>query len=177
MGRDWQPGDVAMVMGHVAIRTSFVNGEFVEGGAWHGGRVGRFLEHQVDGDARPLVVIDPEDREQVERLIQAIFAALQEVKVPDVPADRAPYWSEALPSATQAALRSLAEPPRPEEPTGLGAVVFAVCGCTANRKRFVREDLTDEWPNSPWKAGCGHHKWADLSIRDADDILSEGLQT
>jgi hypothetical protein len=62
---------------------------------------------------RPLVVIDPEDREQVERLAEAVNAAIA-----------SPERMTSL-EVMQAALREFADPtpPKPDEPTGLGAVV------------------------------------------------------
>lgn len=61
------------------------------------------------------VTIDYEDREQVERLADAV-----------VHARMGNTLGNAYPGETtnlQAALRSLVSPPRPDEPTGLGAVV------------------------------------------------------
>jgi hypothetical protein len=58
-------------------------------------------------DPRPLVVIDPEDREQVEALMAALPAYLLDKPV----------------SRVQDGLRSLIADPKPEEPLGLGAVV------------------------------------------------------
>ena len=69
-------------------------------------------------DHRPLVAIDPEDREAVERLLARFCDAVDRSDVPAHPQG----WSV---NAMQAALREFAnpKPPRPEEPTGLGAVV------------------------------------------------------
>lgn len=70
-------------------------------------------------DCRPVVVIDPEDREQVERAMVAYYSQIDSTR----------YWSGDLPEkftdAMQAALREFANPtpPKPDEPTGLGAVV------------------------------------------------------
>lgn len=95
MSAQWKPGDVAMVGREVAIRVAYNGSDFafVDG-------LGRHWRNE-DETARPLLVIDPEDREQVERLADLLG-------IGDA------YVSHAL--------RSLAQPEDPE-PTGLGAVV------------------------------------------------------
>jgi hypothetical protein len=65
MSREWKLGDVAMVRGDVCLR--------LHNGLWEHGRGDRFAYNEPT--ARPLVVIDPEDREQVERLASAIRRA------------------------------------------------------------------------------------------------------
>jgi hypothetical protein len=96
-------------------------------------------------NARPLVVIDPEDREQVERLTKALVEAAyrhSNVVVSD----------QASTATRQAALREFADPkpPKPAEPTGLGAVVedaraslapHSVWGCGSARQRLQRRLL------------------------------------
>jgi hypothetical protein len=80
----------------------------------------RYL-HQFDGQCgishqcKAVVVIDPEDREQVQRLYDRLGAG-----------DRGAWWLEDLIGFT-AALREFAnpKPPKPDEPLGLGAVVRA----------------------------------------------------
>jgi len=133
MSREWKPGDVvtATVNGRPNVRviagwskydpqlrwgelsTRWADGDDDE--AW-------FMPNQVT-DHRPLVVIDPEDREQVERL-EAILAGQHGWPVPH---------NEPRVGYMQAALRSLVADPKPEEPTGLGAVVE-----DAEGRRWVR---------------------------------------
>jgi len=106
VSREYQPGDVAMV--GVAI------GFMVEGGAWY-----HADESWTRSDSgvpiRPLVVLDPEDREQVERLL-AIYAEPSIRSLNPV-------------AALQHALRELANPPTP--PCGaslaLGKVALYRC--------------------------------------------------
>ena len=115
MSGEWKPGDVAMVRHPyenyvtLGIRTT-PNG-------W------RTAEHGYTSDPEPvsgpLLVIDPEDREQVERLQQAVMSG--------------PCFINGPVRDWQAALRSMLAPPRPEEPTGLGAVVE-----DADGERWVR---------------------------------------
>lgn len=108
-------------------------------------------------EARPLVVVDPEDYEQVARLTGAL--AVHGAN----PNDRN-YSAE-----TQAALRSLIEPPKLEEPTGLGAVVEDVEG-----RKYVRAGVTPlAWTHAvdpdcnDW---CGYEEIAVVRV------LSEGVQ-
>lgn len=94
-GREWKPGDVAMVNGYVAVRSN--------SDAWYRSSPRDvLLTDSEQPDARPLVVIDPEDREQAERLM-LLFA-------------HARWGSESLASLrgivdhAQAALREFADP-------------------------------------------------------------------
>lgn len=99
MTRNWKPGDVAMSKYGIVFLTE--SGWIFDD---HDGPAAVSLQN-----LRPLVVIDPEDREQIERLAE-VFC-----KSPSS------GWVEAM----QVALREYAEPrlPKPSEPIGLGAVV------------------------------------------------------
>lgn len=114
-GRRWKPGDVAVVdcRGESRIATFTDDchnhekyGEHPAEPHWHV-HSGRFLTKDDSRRARPLVVIDPEDREQCQRLVTAMNDHRERPSTYNV----------------QAALRSLVTPPKPDEPTGLGAVV------------------------------------------------------
>jgi hypothetical protein len=91
--------------------------------------------YPVAGDYRPVVVIDPEDREQVERLCSGLL---------DI------HWYGNA-DAMQVALRKFANPtpPKPDEPTGLGAVVEDADGI-----RWVlagqRLQVPDHWRPAGW---------------------------
>ena len=110
------PGDVAVVMrnGKEVVAMRYDTG--VERG-WRWQRAEGFAFDHFDADPgttpRPLIVIDPDDRAQVERLARLLW----------------PHYSKsesarlAKADITQAALRSLVAPPKPAEPQGLGAVV------------------------------------------------------
>ena len=120
-------------------------------------------------DEHPLVVIDPEDREQVERLLLGYAGWKGSDKVDDN------YVYD-----MQAALREFASPtpPRPEEPQGLGAVVEDEEGA-----RWIKIDLhsnCNDWVD------LGAHKWTPTNgeretirhhYRDitAVRVLSEGV--
>lgn len=114
MGREWKPGDVALVDYGRGVEVMMRD---------HYGWTSAWAEitdsENVVESVRPLVVIDPEDREQVSRLGDAFCKARW---------DHTPGSNECDPltfSSMQAALREFAvpTPPRPDEPTGLGAVV------------------------------------------------------
>ena len=122
MSSEWRDGDVAAI--------EFMRG--VERGMWLDGQwiVTGGRASSAHYDVRPLVVIDPEDREQVGRLTDAIYRHGE----PEVYVDK-----------LQAALREFAnpKPPKPDEPTGLGAVVIAGDGrpwIHHGRGKWMRDD-------------------------------------
>ena len=109
-------------------------------------------------DARPLVVIDPEDREQVERLMSTFHAQYNMPWSSDSDAMHA--------DRMQAALREFATPtPKPEEPKGWGAV--------------VEDDTGAMWTLYAPEAGAwinyreGKRLWSGI---DAVRVVSEGVQ-
>ena len=115
MTREWKPGDLItddtdgvffIVEVSANTRAAWTEGASAVDADGNGWRV-----DSIEG-ARPLVVIDPEDREQVERLARTYCDAAYQGRF--VLADI---------EVMQAALCSLVEPPKPPEPTGLGAVV------------------------------------------------------
>lgn len=118
--------------------------------------IGRILAHP-----RHLALIDPEDREQVERLWAGWKAA---------GAYRAKGRESEAVDSMQAALREFANParPKPEEPQGDGAVVEDASG-----HRWVR--IAGSAVDSPPWRHRGHtaRLWDNIS---AVRILSEGVQ-
>jgi hypothetical protein len=159
VSREWKPGDVAMVDGHVAF-------------VWDaGGGPRTFVYTDSDGDpcsvwvegsnARPLVVIDVEDRKAVAALAEALVEAM---------CSQDPDWDRArayeIRSHLRTALNATLTPPKPDEPTGLGAVVEDADGV-----RWVRNpdrDVLCKWRNSDrvWR------QWSDLA---AVRVLSDGV--
>lgn len=160
MGREWKPGDVAMVNGDICLLTSR--------GQWEHGRSDRFAYYYSHSDltsVRPLVVIDPEDREQVTRL-WIEFAK-------DLLAHSGDEEWDGI-SAMQRALREFADPkpPKPEEPLGLGAVVEDSAG--VHWVSAQREDDTDPcWYGLLPDEGMTVAHYSDI---DAVTVLSEGVQ-
>jgi len=156
VSREWKPGDVATFGSSIAMRT-------IVGWAYGDGSTGG--PHQDAYPVRPLVVIDPDDREQVRRLADAFCTARW---------SHLPGSDECDPltfSSMQAALRELANPtpPKPDEPTGLGAVVDA-----AAYSDVVRVFVRGPGDRTPWIDASGNgHTWAEL---DVDRVLSEGLR-
>jgi hypothetical protein len=105
--REWKPGDVAALHYSFAdagraIRVSGCKGH---GSCdhWHFAN-GNHGTGDGASEIRPLVVIDPEDREQVERLYRAIYRAFG-----DDPSDYSPDDERDM----QAALREFADPKPP----------------------------------------------------------------
>lgn len=158
MGREFKPGDVAMVNGRVCIRKS---GDWANGEGWeHGDRLAfRFADHEAL-DIRPLVVIDPEDAEQVRALANLIVSRVE-----------LGGWPTNLDLAD--ALREFAHPtpPKEPEPLGLGAVVE-----DAEGRRFIR--VEPDGGQAKWvlsRALLGEdprHVWSAI---DAVRVLSHGV--
>jgi len=149
MTREWKPGDVAV--GRIAK----YEGRFVFRGEYDGWDELDGTEGGWDGtfiaDLRPLVVIDPEDREQVERLVKTYNNGEVETE-----------WVDAM----QAALRSLIAPPKPPEPTGDWAVV-----ADANGDRWLKDGSGG---THPWVGVCTG-EWVPYAEIAAVRILSEGI--
>jgi len=160
-GREWKPGDVAMV----------------KRGPWWTGRAIRTFNTWVDQsgdkddspslfdvtDARPLVVIDPEDPEALDRLWRLHDTALDAYPLRVV---------NRRELAFAAALREFADPkpPKPEEPTGLGAVVEVESQFSPGfKRRLVRTHNTRE----PWLGDSIKQAWDE--IPGPITVLSEGV--
>lgn len=152
--REFKPGDVAMV-------TTRSGREYV-GVYTYAPGIDYFWRH-LDGaergtgltdpdiDARLLVVIDPEDEEgSISRLWAILPSNLVSI------------------DQLQAALREFANPtpPKPEEPTGLGAVVE-----DADGELWVRSDMDEDFPWTQAMDGFMHHYREIAATR----VLSEGV--
>jgi len=156
MSREWKPGDVARtIAGGTIARTATHKWILLDDG------------HPIDCDddriSRPLVVIDPEDAEQVERLSRLLW----------------PHYSDneharlRKAEITVDALREFADPtpPKEPEPLGLGAVVE-----DAEGRRFIR--VEPDGGQAKWvlsRALLGEdprHVWSAI---DAVRVLSHGV--
>jgi hypothetical protein len=161
MTRDFQPGDVAMVtwsaLGQPITEPRFrIDDE--RGARWIGAD-GSWIGDFTAKDARPLAVIDPEDREQVARLCALFLKGNDGTAIGGV-------------NDLQAALREFANPTlRIEEPVGLGAVVEDSEGW-----RWTRTLGKEPAHRRYWIACTGSfqqvREWGDL---DVVRILSEGV--
>jgi hypothetical protein len=153
--REWQPGDVVArpggIRGIVAERGPGCGPHLMPGDVLH--------VHYSDGDwdlatdaIRPLVVIDPEDREQVERLVDSILQHGYEFR-------------DGGTSDLAAALREFASPtpPKPDEPTGLGAVVEDAQGALHVLTPRTREADAPE--------ACWIDRLGDFRSWDAIDVV------
>lgn len=135
MSREWKPGDVAVTEYRgVQSRAMVVEGRICPATHpkrphWHGQSGG--WNHLTDAlvDFHPLVVIDAEDREQVERLGRDFHESDHIAPWHDLHGETRSQICDAM----QAALRSLLAPEKPDEPQGLGAVVEDSTG-----RRWVR---------------------------------------
>ena len=163
MSINWKPGDIA-VSTRWGYRSIFVaacpNHSRRDGmGCWHNESG---YSDSEDSPRRPLVVIDPEDREQVERLTAFVVDLLHAWPKP----------KGVGPDAMQAALREFANPtpPKPDEPTGLGAVVEDEGG-----DRWVKF-ADSEADGRNWAGGNGDHNrnWSEINVVE---VLSEGVSS
>ncbi len=130
MKRDWKPGDVALAYDddwsfRVVRHSGSPDYWSAANGVWPQGVSGDLLDY------RPLVVLDPEHREQVERLLLAF--------------DYAPDAVALALDDMQAALRSFVTPPKPDEPTKWG-VVEARCVHSESRRTWVRNEDGNWYP-------------------------------
>lgn len=155
-GREWQPGDVAMVtVGYEANR----HVGWFDGSGW---RYATDLWASSDPaivTARPLVVIDPEDREQVERLLSLTDGCFNDVRVDGT--------GPTAVDLAQIRLREFASPtpPKPDEPTGLGAVVEDAKGGL-----YLLAHPGEAWMQVGIGSLC---RWRDI---DAVKVLDDGYK-
>ena len=151
MTREWKPGDAAVLAcGEETCPMREHRGLLGKSGRWYLLELGEWWDEHGSEPLRPLVVIDPEDRERVLRLALAVGRDEETVTK---------------------ALRSLIEPPKPEEPTGLGAVVEDADGL-----RWVHRggDYFTPWVLTN-RSGIGGSKgWEEIA---AVRVLSEGVQS
>lgn len=155
MNREWKPGDVAVVVAdsvYVGKRAMFCDDGDDRWG-WAVESTDGLTRAFGPKELRPLVVIDPDSAEDINRLRLLYNAATGDHTIGLQPLRKA--------------VREFADPtPRIEEPTGLGAVVEDSSG-----GRFV---LSDPQARHPWSGPYGvPFAWPDIApVR----ILSEGIQ-
>jgi hypothetical protein len=113
---------------------------------------------------RPVVVIDPEDREQVERLARDNYDLIHKPGAFDALSQMS---QDAYVEFMQAALRSLIAPPKPPEPQGLGAVVE-----DAEGRRWVRVNALIPWQ---YEKGDTRVSWTAVAPAPVR-VLSEGVK-
>jgi hypothetical protein len=158
--REWKPGDVGIARSDERFIVTVKGDCFWPGedssGNFHG------VSGKPDPTDRPLVVIDPEDAEQVNRLADAFcFARWSHI-------DGSEECDPLTRSSMRAALREFANPtpPKPDEPSGLGAVVE-----DADGHQWARA-MDDA---APWCRRDGGARWAGWKYVDAVRVLSEGV--
>lgn len=153
MTREWKPGDFQLFVDEQARRFTWRKPDEAIYGPPSKGAF----------NYRPLVVIDPEDREQVSRLAAA-WDSQTHAQLDEGAPMTLSGWR------MQAALRSQIEPPKPDEPTGLGAVVEDSAGDQWVRIRITGPDVK---PADQWRTWWGHRDWDDIS---AVRVLSDGVR-
>lgn len=164
--REWKPGDLAMVTirrrrplrdDPIAPKTyTAMLCKYGWQSAESGGLTGDEDEFEIT--RRPLVVIDPEDRAQVALVLSRYHSWKWTAEV-----------AEASITDMQAALRSLLAPPKPDEPTGLGAVVE-----DAEGRRWVRARETTT--TAHWKRADGFGQRLAYDKVNAVRVLSLGVE-
>lgn len=172
-GREWQPGDVARVTYSGVDQIALVRprqealGERLEF-AYVSRGYDMVDDPDVSGSARPLVAIDPEDREQVERLVNLVDDCFNDVRVDGTG-----------PTAVDLAQIRLREfvTPKPDEPKSYLAVIQVADG-----RRYWRWSAGDAHTGWPWRLlGAvhadtehdGNFRWDDLAVVE---VVSEGVE-
>lgn len=151
---EWRAGDLALV---TAYNHSEPYRAFFDGDTWRSCESPAFCVDRPTSH-RPLLVINPEDREQVARLEAIYDKALREAAKYDGTED-----------VLQAALREFAADPKPEEPTGLGAVVLDSDG-----NQWVRvPDPAHPWVRAHREEGAYTHRTSWPCV-DAVEVLAAG---
>jgi hypothetical protein len=157
-GREWAPGAVALI--EVGCQANRHRATFAGKGWRYGG------DRWVDNDPaivtilRPLLVLDPESDDDARRLMRAFWAHGND----DCDDEQ----------AMRDAMRSLVAPPKPEEPTGLGAVVIDDQG----QQWVAIGDAGDRRSGSlRWREALGTHVGETATWRgiNAVRVLSEGV--
>ena len=171
---DFKAGDVAMTRHGIGVVVQCRHEAHDRTPHWHYANGGWDELGYTANQARRIVVIDPEDREQVERLM-AVYTG-EAVKRGAI---SFAGYADKRADSMRAALREFATPtpPKPDEPAGLGAVVEDADGL----KWVSVEEMP---PFGRWY--CGVLPEDDCSIADgafrewsalsAVRVLSEGIQ-
>lgn len=156
----WKPGDLAMVKcsdGEWRQATCEPHASHVGVLVWRfPDRVYRDIDNST---ARPIVAVDPDDRHQVERLIDAVDRQAR-LRGYAASSDRRSTRIDAMTDA----LHTLIALPKPAEPTGLGAVVE-----DADGEKWVRLESAPHWTCDG--VGSGHYAGI-----NAVRVLSDGVQ-
>lgn len=178
MSGQWKPGDVAILFppgierGIRGIRVNLCRARHAAGEHWHTVD-GDYLGTMGDHRARPLLVIDPEAIPHLGDFADDVKTAL------NVIADNVRDIAGGDLDATEQIVRWLAdqmpEPPKPDEPQGLGAVVVDNAGV-----EWVRTERRKNIGGTVWSSAFHVSKpdraeqraYADI---DAVEVLSEGV--
>lgn len=165
--QEWEPGTVAMVTDgrgeYLALRRTSGATSY-----WVGN-----VRHATDGkvtSVRPLLVLDPDDPDQMRELVDNFFVALSgrayRNYARDIDDMRAAVVTM-LPKPT---------PVKPAEPTGLGAVVMDYP--TGRSETWVLIYVSDYPEIRLWRrCGDGEERTTWAKFSNAVKVLSEGVTT
>lgn len=156
----WKPGDVAMVQ--------CSDGEWRRATHWTEPYTGPRWVFQdnsrrrvSESTARPLVVVDPEDRDQVVALMDS-WGTVE-------------GWDDWEVDRVQAGFRSLAQTGNPPEPSGIGAVVVDQDDITyvlAGRLSSDGFELPDKWRAIDGPIVGDWKNWDQINVKQ---VLSVGV--
>lgn len=159
---EWKPGDVAMVTwsktGAEKIMLRGVNDRWYESTG--------FFRAELARSVRPLVVLDPEDREQVARLA-ASYAAVASARLGDeyiVWENRSPEARDKISADLTAALREFASPtpPKPDEPGKYGVII---AGDGREWFRYTTSEMRGrDWCRPGAEGSTEYARWDDLNV-------------
>lgn len=172
----WRPGDVAEVtMRHKSgTEQTWSLCMYTDDGSWVSSDSGRLYSDTGVWKivrTRPLVVIDPEDRKQVERLVNLVDDCFNDVRVDGT--------GPTAVDLAQTRLREFASPtpPKPDEPKSYLAVVQVADG-----RRYWRWSAGDAHTGWPWRLlgavhadteDDGNFRWDDLAVVE---VVSAGVE-
>lgn len=158
--QEWEPGTVAMVNGEAKPRVLDNDGDWYRPGI-------DYIYHHQTVTVRPLLVLDPDDPDQMRELVDNFFVALSgrtyRNHARDIDDMRAAVVTM-LPKPT---------PVKPAEPTGLGAVVEDAEGKTWVRG-LGRDGTGVTWIRADSPLPKGRCPWSQVN---AVKVLSEGVTT
>lgn len=163
MSGGWNPGDVVLVDGEHVGLVWREGGEDMLSLIYADGGGDACSVYLGNATVRRLVVIDPGDREQVERLTKALVEAAH-ADGNFIVSDNGIHGD-----TTARALREFAQPtpPKPDEPLGLGAVVE-----DADGDFWVYAGLRDDDDKRWWRHAWNKRKYDAINVVR---VLSEGI--
>jgi len=154
VNREWQKGDLAT--GRIVEWSGRLI--YVGGGTWFDEDGNEWSDEALE-DLRPLVSVDPDDATEVTRLDNEVQRFIDD---PNQPTNLGTADLMAM------ALRSFSTPPKPVEPTNVGAVVEDMHG----RIWYLRSPALEPYRWACWDVSAYTRAYAEVP---AVRVLSEGV--